>query len=116
MPGAELVQAKELMGAGMSLLTAIKKVLTLSCDESTRLVSMSMDSDLSRSERVAVRLHAVSCRSCRRFRRQIQFIRDAIQRRSADASADPSADLSLTHEAREHLKHVVAQRLRENSP
>jgi hypothetical protein len=99
----------------MSFLAAVKMVLTLSCDESTRLTSMSMDRDLSRSERVAVRLHAVSCRACRRFRRQIQFIRDAIRGRLAAKSVVPFPGPSLTPEARKRLKHIVAQRTREDS-
>ena len=88
----------------------IKKILTLTCDESTRLVSESLDRELPAGERWAVRLHALSCRSCRRFRRQLLFLRDAVRRGAGGMDADPlELGAALSPEARERIKQSLAR-------
>ena len=57
--------------------SSLKRILTLNCEESTRIVSDSLDRQLSFTERWAVRLHCISCWSCRRFGRQLRALRDA---------------------------------------
>ena len=61
----------------MSFLRAVKLILTLHCEESTRLQSEALERRLSFAERWAVRLHYLSCKACRVFRRQLQFIQSA---------------------------------------
>ena len=56
------------------LLSAAKLMLTLKCEQSTRIVSESLDRKLSPVERWAVRLHYVSCWSCRRFGKQLRMM------------------------------------------
>ena len=71
----------------------IRRILTLTCDESTRLMSDSLDTELPYGERLAFRLHSVICLHCRRFSRQIRFLRVAMKRLAADAmdESSPSA-------------------------
>ena len=45
----------------------------------TRLASESLDHDLTRVERAAVRLHLLYCSGCRRYMRQITLLRDAMR-------------------------------------
>ena len=87
----------------MSFLKSIKFVLTLTCEESARLVSASLDQELTRPQRLAMKLHALGCRSCRRFRRHVQFMREAISRRDAE-----SISTSLSPEARDRIREAVA--------
>ena len=87
--------------------SAIKMLLALKCAESTRLVSEALDRDLPAVERWAVRLHAVSCRSCRPFRRQIVFLREALQRRSALESAGGGNERGLSDGARTRIARAV---------
>jgi len=88
--------------------SAIKLLLTLTCDESTRLVSESLDRGLRPAERWAVRLHAVSCRSCRRYRKQLAFLRAAIARLGhGDAEASASSSLGLG--AKERIRRALAE-------
>lgn len=54
------------------MFSAMKLVLTLKCEESTHLVSDSLDRELSFVERWAVRLHYIGCWSCRRFGKQMR--------------------------------------------
>ena len=99
----------------MSILTTIRKVLTLTCEESTRLVSESLDGEITRSDRFALNAHALCCRSCRRFRRQIPFLREAARRHRLDPTtsmANPSD--SLTPEARERIRATLLRRMPED--
>ena len=87
----------------MRILAALKLILTLSCEESTRIVSDSLDRDTSSVERWAVRLHGIGCWSCRRFRRQMQFLRQAMRSREKVDTSAILADESLSAAARERM-------------
>jgi len=54
------------------------------CKEVHRLVAESMDRRAGIIERAAVRLHLAICESCRRFMRQMDFLREAIRRYPGD--------------------------------
>lgn len=92
----------------MQFFRAIKLVLTLKCHESTQLVSASLERQLSFAECWAVRLHAVGCWSCRRFRRQIEFIRAAMRRSETwDVGEVPGPHHELGEEARERIRNQL---------
>jgi hypothetical protein len=57
----------------------VRKVI-LNCKEATRLVSQGLDRRLGFAERVALRLHLAICDGCTNFRKQVQFLRRAVQR------------------------------------
>ena len=92
----------------------VKLILTLSCEESARLASESFDRDMPRGERLAVRLHALCCRSCRRYRKQLVFLGQAV-RRMADAVTAPSAPASLSPEVRERISRILGRKADEDS-
>lgn len=96
--------------------STVKRVLTLCCDESTRLVSESLDRELPFGERLAVRLHALSCRSCRRCKKQFVFLRQALVRRMREAERAVSALPALSGEARARIKHALAKEASGDSP
>lgn len=50
-----------------------------SCEESTRLMSEAMERPLSRAERLALRWHLLMCGACRRFERQLDWLRRSAQ-------------------------------------
>ena len=62
---------------GLSVWRAIVMLLTLRCDDSTRLMSADFERDLSGVERWAVRLHSISCGYCRRYGKQLSILQDA---------------------------------------
>jgi predicted anti-sigma-YlaC factor YlaD len=64
----------------MSVFHNIRMILSLSCDESSRLLSDDLDRTLSRAERMAVRLHLVFCHRCRKFGRNLHFFRNLLRR------------------------------------
>ncbi len=66
------------------------KILTLKCREATELMSRSLDDDLGLGDRLAMRLHTLICRPCRRFRTQIGRIRRCLR------GGEPIADAGKT--------------------
>lgn len=48
-----------------------------SCAESTRLISAAQERTLNRGERLALRWHLLLCGACRRFERQLGWLRRA---------------------------------------
>ena len=79
-----------------SLLAGVWKILTLKCDESTRLVSDGFERELRPLERWALRMHMISCRPCRRMRAQFNLLHEAGSRLANPAYPDyddrPSPD------------------------
>ncbi len=55
-------------------MNALWKILTLPCEEAARIMSDGMDRSLTKVERIALRAHLISCRSCKRFRKQLVVI------------------------------------------
>ena len=90
--------------------STIKFLLALTCDESARLSSEALDRDLSCVERWAVRLHAISCRSCRRFRRQVELFRNAMARYLKIHPDKITLDQTLSTEARERIARAILDR------
>lgn len=82
--------------------------LNLPCRDISRLISAAQDQRLSRGERFAVRLHLLYCSACRKFKRQIRYMRETLQ---ALQDADPvtEAGPGLSPEARERIKRSLRQ-------
>ncbi|HXH61890.1 MAG TPA: zf-HC2 domain-containing protein [Fimbriimonadaceae bacterium] len=77
-------------------------VLRLTCDESARLLSDSMDRDLTRTERTALRLHNLTCKSCKRFVRQLQFLREAAPK----VAVEPGVS-GIPDDAKERIRRAL---------
>ena len=90
------------------MLSDIKKILTLHCDESAELLSKQQDVPLSRVERTALRLHLFVCRACRRYNRQLQFIRNMfmIVRDKENAIL---TELKMSEEKQNQIKSMINQ-------
>ena len=72
----------------MSRLKTIWRLLNLPCRDMTRLASESLDRDLGRLERIALRSHLLYCTACRRYLRQIALIRRALRRYATHLEID----------------------------
>ncbi len=79
---------------------AIIRILSLRCGEADRLMSDSLDRRLSWSERTALAGHVFACRSCRRARKQLQTLRQAM-RNSLDGVE------TLSTEARDRMRAAL---------
>jgi hypothetical protein len=76
--------------------------LSPSCREATRLQSEAMDRPLQLRQRIGLRIHLVLCRWCRRYGRQIGFLRSAAhEHEKHDQTLSPQ---TLRPEAKERMK------------
>ncbi len=95
-------------------LAAIQLLFTLRCKHSSELISSGMDEEWSGVERWAVRLHYLSCGTCRRFRRQMAFVKKAA--RTAARSADPvllnMPEMRLRPGARARMDQAIRDAMR----
>lgn len=74
-------------------------LLGLSCREASRLISESLDRELTRRERWSLRIHTLLCTACQRFAQQTKMIReaianmpDALREKWSDSTANLSAE------------------------
>ncbi|WP_298860612.1 zf-HC2 domain-containing protein [uncultured Gimesia sp.] len=56
------------------------------CKEVSKLISESLDRKLPLRQRIALKMHLVLCRFCRRFRKDLQYIRGHIRQQTDDVS------------------------------
>ena len=77
----------------------------LSCKDTTRLISRSMDASLPVAERIRLRLHILICTGCARYERQLLLIRGILRRPDAAwALSEVRAGETLSEEARERIR------------
>ena len=80
----------------------------VSCKDVARLISQSMDAALPLGKRIAVRLHLLTCRFCRRYARQFRLIRETIRHLAAahDHPEAPAGE-TLSPEARGRIRKFL---------
>jgi hypothetical protein len=76
--------------------------LSPSCREATRLQSEALDRPLPLRQRIGLRIHLVLCRWCKRYGKQIRFLRSAAHCHDEHGHGLPPQ--SLRPEARERMK------------
>lgn len=95
----------------MSRLGSAWHLLNLPCEGLTQLASESLDRDLGRLERVALRSHLIYCAPCRRYVRQIRILRLALRHLAARLEADgPMPGPNLPDEVRDSIKRALTDR------
>ena len=73
-----------------------------SCRDASRLQSEALDKELSFSKRLGLSLHLLICKWCRRYGKQIRFLRDAAHEHPENLS--DAVPQKLSSEARERIK------------
>jgi len=77
----------------------------LSCKDTTRLISQSMDTSLPVGKRIWVRIHLLTCEFCTRYERQLLLIRETLRRLAGAADRPESpADGNLSAEGRDRIR------------
>jgi hypothetical protein len=94
----------------LPLLKAGVRSIFPSCRDVSRLQSEQLDHPLSLTNRFGVQLHLFLCRWCRRYGKQLRFLRQALHDHPEQLTAAEAPGLSP--DARDRLKRAV----RESSP
>ena len=81
----------------------------MSCEESSRLVSDSIDRELTRGERLITAMHKIMCWPCCRFLKQLELLHEACQRRArGDASTLTPETSQLSDQARDRIAKAIS--------
>lgn len=81
------------------------RIILPNCGDVSRLQSTALDRQLPFSKRVGMRLHLLVCSWCRRYGRQVRFLREAVHAHSEPLAG--SKRESLPDSARERLKNSL---------
>ena len=81
------------------------RTISPNCREASRLQSEALDHALSPMQQLGLRLHLVLCKWCRRYGKQLRFLRGAAHEHQ-DQVAD-AAPQTLSPTARERLKRAL---------
>jgi predicted anti-sigma-YlaC factor YlaD len=79
----------------------------MTCKEVTRLISESLDKDLSLPQRLVIQIHFRFCGFCKRYERQLLFLRNmfrGLSKRIEDSESLPDDLPSLSVEAQDRMK------------
>ena len=92
----------------MRRLKTIWRLLNLPCREMTQLASESLDRDLDRLERFVLRTHLLYCSACRRYLKQIAFVRLAARQLVTRLEPDlPMPGPDIPAEACDRIKRAL---------
>jgi len=80
----------------------------MTCKHATLLLSESEERQLSSRERWGLRFHVVICAACRRFKKQLQFLRLLLSQASPKMlAAVYASDASLSEPRRQEIKTLL---------
>jgi hypothetical protein len=82
------------------------RTLSPDCREASRLQSEALDHSLSAPRRAGLRMHLLLCRWCRRYGKQVRFLRQAVREHPDEVNEGQT----LSPEARERLKQSLRDR------
>jgi predicted anti-sigma-YlaC factor YlaD len=92
----------------MSRLPRFWHLRNLPCEGMARLLSESLDRDLSRLERFALKSHLLYCAACRRYARHLKLLRAALGRLGPRLQTDdPLPGPSLPDAVKERIKQAL---------
>ncbi len=91
----------------MRILSALTMLLTLTCDQASRLLSESQEIPLNFTQRAALRFHLWICRSCRRYRRQLHFLRKLLRDSHETSQILEESLPGLTEAQRQRLEDII---------
>jgi predicted anti-sigma-YlaC factor YlaD len=86
----------------------------MTCRRFAELISWELDTDLPLHQRARLGFHALVCGACRRFRRQLGEMDEAVGQFVASPRAD-DRDATLPRETKDRLRAVILAHLDEDS-
>src|SRR5262245_15624594 len=89
-----------------ALVKSAWRTLSPNCREVSRLQSEALDHSLSAAKRAGLRMHLLLCRWCRRYGKQVRFLREAVREHPDELNEGQT----LSPQARERLKQSLRDR------
>ena len=77
----------------------------LSCKQTSQIISQSLDRPLTMRERVALKLHLLVCKYCKRFSQQVQTLRVAIK--TVVSSIESNNNILMSSAAKKRIADMV---------
>lgn len=92
----------------------IIRILTLTCDQSAELMSLSQEKPLKGSERWALSFHLMICRFCRKYKRQLKLMRGILSKITEPGTYDVEVPSLLEPEQSQALQDRLSKKIRDN--
>ena len=92
----------------------VPRILTLRCDESAQLISRAQETPLSRSERWAIGLHLLVCKSCRKYKEQMKILRAILTKMTKLSTYDTKVPSPLNTEQTRALRERISKKIQES--
>ena len=89
-------------------------ILTLRCDQASRLISHSQETPLNRAERLALAFHLLICGVCRKYKCQLKLMRDVLGRLTEPQRYSTMASSLLDKAQSQALRKRISNKIREN--
>ena len=89
-------------------------ILTMRCDEASRLISHSQETPLGGAEKCALSFHLLICRMCRKYKKQLKLMRELLSRLRQPEFYDESASSLLNKEQSRAMRARISKKIREN--
>jgi hypothetical protein len=86
----------------------------MTCRRAAELISEELDTNLPLRQQIGLGFHTLLCVACRRYRRQIGVVEEAVEE-FLESAAPGNSDATLSASSKEHLKVVIGARLDEES-
>lgn len=89
-------------------------ILTMRCDEASRLISHSQEAPPAGAEKYALSFHLLICSLCRKYKRQLKLMRELLSRFQQPGFYDESASSQLDEEQSRAMRERISKKIREN--
>lgn len=90
-----------------SVVEKIRLILTIQCEEASRLASDSLDRRLDIHERLALRGHQFVCWSCRQFEKHLHVMRQTLSHGRKQQAEELDAGPELSNDVKNRLKKLL---------
>lgn len=84
--------------------------ILLECQEVSKLITHSMDEPLTLRQRLLVRWHLLVCRYCRRFQKQVFWLRKILRSKSEMMTEKKVSNVGLSNGAKERIKEALKRK------
>lgn len=85
----------------------LKQILTMRCEETTRLASDALDRRLTWSEWLGMKGHMLVCAGCKQFQKQVRLIGKWSEKLLSDDPTLDASDTKLSELRREKMREAL---------